>query len=201
MRAAAPQPVFVSTTYDRALERAFADEGEDVDVVSYLAVGRDRGKFLHRPSDGEPRVIDLPNAYADLPLGERPVLLRVHGGVDPNGRLRESFVVSEDDYIGYLSPGEHGRCAPGHARRQAPPQPLPLPRVRRAGVEPAGVPAPCLRRGESAYRSWAVQQERKAGERDFWRHRGIDLFDAPLAPYLDRLLERLEAQPIAEAIA
>ena len=161
----------------------------------YLALGRDRGKFLHLPSDGEPRVIDLPNAYSDLPLGTRPVLLKVHGGVDPDGRLRESFVVSEDDYIGYLSPGGRWRRPAGHARREAPPQPFPLPRLRRARLEPARLPPPRLRRGEPRLpvvgRAAGAERSR---ERDFWRHRGIDLFDAPLGPYLDRLVDRLAAR-------
>jgi DNA-binding SARP family transcriptional activator len=197
----APMPVFVSTTYDCALERAFADEDEELDVVSYLALGRDRGKFLHHPSDGDPRVIDLPNAYAELPLGERPVVLKVHGGVDPNGGHRESFVVSEDDYIGYLSPGDAGGVLPVTLAAK----------LRRSHFIflGYGVLAWNLRVflhrvfGEEspAYRSWAVQPDGKAAERDFWRHRGIDLFDAPLGPYLDRLLVRLAAEPAAEVVA
>ena len=37
----------VTTHYDQTLERAFAEAGEEVDVVCYVAAGRDRGKFLH----------------------------------------------------------------------------------------------------------------------------------------------------------
>ena len=36
-----------TTHYDQTLERAFAEAGEEVDVVCYVAAGRDRGKFLH----------------------------------------------------------------------------------------------------------------------------------------------------------
>jgi DNA-binding SARP family transcriptional activator len=198
----APPPVLVSTTYDRTVERAFADADEPLDVVSYLAVGRDRGKFLHVPADGEPHVIDLPNAYAELPLDSRTILLKVHGQVDLDGRGRESFVVSEDDYIGYLSPGDAG------------------------GVLPVTLAAKLCRShflflgygvlewnlrvflhrvfGEEspAYRSWAVQPQPRGGERDFWRHRGIDLFDAPLDSYLERLAGRVTATaPALEVLA
>jgi hypothetical protein len=163
-------------------------------------MGRQRGKFLHAPVDGTPRVIDLPNAYAELPLGERPLLLKVHGGVDPEG-LRESFVVSEDDYIGYLSPGDAGGELPVTLAAK----------LRRSHFLflGYGVLAWNLRVflhrifGEEtpAYRSWAVQPRGQAGERDFWRHRGIDLFDAQLGTYLDRLVERLVDEPVAEAVA
>ncbi|HSC91645.1 MAG TPA: BTAD domain-containing putative transcriptional regulator [Gaiellaceae bacterium] len=197
----AAQPVLVSTTYDRALERAFADEGEELDVVSYLALGRHRGKFLHVPADGQPVVIDLPNAYAELPLGRRTVLLKVHGGVDPDGHLGESFVVSEDDYIGYLSPGDAGGELPVTLAAK----------LRRSHFLflGYGVLAWNLRVflhrvfGEEspAYRSWAVQPKPQVAERDFWRHRGIDLYDAPLEAYLGRLAERLAREPVAEVVA
>ncbi|MGE5689439.1 MAG: BTAD domain-containing putative transcriptional regulator [Pseudomonadota bacterium] len=196
----APQPVLVSTTYDRALERAFADEGEPLDVVSYLAIGRHRGRFLHRPADAEPRVIELPNAYADIPLGERTVLLKVHGGVDPDG-VRESFVVSEDDYIGYLSPAEAGGELPVTLAAK----------LRRSHFLFLGYGLVAwnlrvfLHRvfGEEspAYRSWAVRPQPQVAERDFWRHRGIDLFDESLGAYVSRLLERLADQPDTEAVA
>ena len=197
----APQPVIVSTTYDRALERAFAEADEPLDVVSYLALGRDRGKFLHVPADGEPRVIDVPNSYAELPLGNRPVLLKVHGQVDPEGRARESFVVSEDDYIGYLSPGDAGGVLPVTLAAK----------LRRSHFLFLGYGLLAwnlrvfLHRifGEDSptYRSWAVQPELLAGERDFWRHRGVDLFVAPLDGYLERLDTRLSQSAHAEAVA
>ena len=38
----------VTTGYDRALERAFEDAGEEVDVVLVRRRGADRGKFVHR---------------------------------------------------------------------------------------------------------------------------------------------------------
>src|SRR5919198_985762 len=42
-----PHQLIVTTSYDLALERAFLDAGEEFDVVSYLAAGRNRGKFCH----------------------------------------------------------------------------------------------------------------------------------------------------------
>jgi DNA-binding SARP family transcriptional activator len=43
----APHQLLVTTSYDLALERAFLDAGEEFDVVSYLAAGKNRGKFCH----------------------------------------------------------------------------------------------------------------------------------------------------------
>ena len=44
----APHQLIVTTSYDLALERAFLDAGEEFDVVSYLAAGRNRGQVLPR---------------------------------------------------------------------------------------------------------------------------------------------------------
>jgi hypothetical protein len=95
--------LIVTTNYDDALERAFRDEGEPYDLVTYINdVEVDRGFFRHIPFDGEPSVIRKPNEYADLPLGRRTVIAKIHGAVD---RLTgaDSFVITEDDYVDYIT--------------------------------------------------------------------------------------------------
>ena len=83
-----------------------------MDVVSFVAIGPNRGKFVHRSPDGVETVVAVPNSYAEL-SAERPVILKVHGGVDPRpDRDRESFVVSEDDYIGYLAQSDLANVVP-----------------------------------------------------------------------------------------
>ena len=109
----AEHQLLVTTAYGSSLERAFEERGEDVDLVSFVAIGPNRGKFLHRAPDGAETVVAVPNSYAELSLAERPVILKVHGGVDPRpGRDRESFVVSEDDYIGYLAQSDLANVVP-----------------------------------------------------------------------------------------
>ena len=51
----APHQLIVTTSYDLALERAFLDAGEEFDVVSYIATGRDRGRFCHLDAEGRER--------------------------------------------------------------------------------------------------------------------------------------------------
>src|SRR5262249_46868861 len=100
----APGQLIVSANFDQALERALTEAGEAFDVVSYIALGRHRGKFLHVSADGTANVVDVPNTYADVAPEERTVILKIHGGVDPApDREWDSFVVSEDDYIDYLA--------------------------------------------------------------------------------------------------
>jgi DNA-binding SARP family transcriptional activator len=185
---AAPQPVIVTTNYDRALERAFAEADEAADVVSYVSLGRDRGRFLHRSATGAVRVITTPNAYADVPLDERPILLKIHGEVDLEpAREAESFVVSEDDYIAYLAESGLGGVLPVTVAA----------RLRRSHFLFLGYGLVdwsfrvFLQRlwpdEQPAYRSWAVQPGATNLEREFWRRRAVELVDAALDQQVARL--------------
>jgi SIR2-like domain len=196
----APAPLFVTTNYDRALERALMDAGEAPDVVSYVSLGRDRGKFLHRTADGRASVIDTPNAYADVPVEGRAVILKIHGEVE-HGPASEadSYVVSEDDHIAYLVETGIGGVLPVTLAA----------RLRRSHFLFLGYGLVdwsfrvFLHRlwpdEQPAYRSWAVQPDASSLERDFWRRRGVELVDLQLEEAVLRLREQLVAilQPAA----
>ena len=62
----ASHQLIVTTSFHELLEQAFRAEGCQFDVVSYLAVGRHQGKFLHATPDGESIVVDAPYAYTDV---------------------------------------------------------------------------------------------------------------------------------------
>src|SRR5262249_10901070 len=95
-----PLQTLITPSFDRTLERAFAEAGEEVDVLSYVALGRDRGKFVHRAPDGSTRAIDEPNVEVGLTTEERTLVLKIHGGAnDAAAGDGDSYVVSEDDYI------------------------------------------------------------------------------------------------------
>lgn len=185
-------PVIVTTGYGDALERAFEQAREDVDVVSFVATGPNRGKFVHHSPDSSETVIAVPNTYAELSLARRPVILKVHGGVDLDAqRGRESFVVSEDDYIGYLAQSELSNVLPvtlaaklrrSHLLFIAYPVVEWSLRVflhRVFGDEPI------------SYRSWAVLPGAQTIQHEFWRQRGVDLYDVELEDFVDGLERRL----------
>ncbi len=99
--------LIITTNYDEALERAFEERGEPYDLVWYEAKekGQLRGKFLHRPPGGKPIPVVRANKYAALSRQERTVILKLHGAVhrDP---AWDSYVITEDSYIDYLSQGD-----------------------------------------------------------------------------------------------
>jgi DNA-binding SARP family transcriptional activator len=187
----APGQLIVTTAYDHALERAFVDAGVEVDVVSYIAVGRDRGRFRHISPDGTTAVIELPNEYGDLSLAERTVILKIHGQVDRRPeRDWESFVVSEDDYIDYLAQTDIASVVPVTLAA----------RLRRSHYLFLGyalhewnlrVFLHRIWRDDVRYRSWAVQPAPSPLEREFWRQQGVSMFDLSLDEYGAGLLERV----------
>jgi DNA-binding SARP family transcriptional activator len=190
-----PHQLLVTTGYDLRLEQALLDAGEEFDVVSYLPRGRDRGRFCHRDPSGETRVIELPNTYVtELSLERRTIVLKLHGGGD------DGYVVTEDDYIGYLTSGDVASAVPvalaaklrrshflflGYGMRE---WSLRLVLDRMCAGEPLG------------YHSWAIVPEVRPLERQFWRARDVDLLELSLDDYADALARYVGARP-AEATA
>lgn len=184
-----PHQLIVSTSYDLALERAFLDAGEEFDVVSYVAEGRNRGKFCHIDPGGHGTLIERPNEYAsELSLDRRTVILKLHGQVDRTSeRAWESFVVTEDHYIEYLARAEVSSVIPvGLAAKLRRSHflflgyslvdwNLRLLLYRLWGDQPLG------------YRSWAVDDEPHPFELEFWRKHGVDVLDLPLERCIDAL--------------
>jgi DNA-binding SARP family transcriptional activator len=192
----------ITTSYDTTLERAFADAGEELDVISYVALGRDRGKFLHVAADGSARVIDEPNVEVGLTTDDRTLVLKIHGGASEaaNGE-GDSFVVSEDDYIDFLAHTQLSALLPvGVAARLSRSHFLFLGydlddwslRVflrRLWGNERVG------------YRSWAVGRATDPLSAAYWSQCGVEAFDLPLDEYVDGLRRQLEAEAAGEAVA
>jgi len=191
----APHQLIVTTNYDLALERAFEEAEEELDVVAYVATGQHRGRFWHRPPDGPPRPIDVPNTYAaELDLERRTILLKLHGAVDPlPEREWESFVITEDDYIDYLGRSELTAVVPVALAAK----------LRRShflflGYEMADWNLRLILNriwGERpvAYRSWAVQQAPSPLAQAFWRRFDVAALDVDPQSYVELLERRLEA--------
>ena len=81
-------------------------------MVWYIADGEHRGSFWHRPPDGEPRLIERPKLYDGLALEERAAIVKIHGAVDRAQPDRDSYVITEDHYIDYLTKTEVGQLLP-----------------------------------------------------------------------------------------
>ena len=106
-----PQLLAVTTNYDDLVEKALADEGLAYDLVWYEAKqnSAERGKFWHLAPGREPAVVEVGNAYVGLPMSlERQVVLKLHGCLNRQSAdaTDDSYVITEDSYIGYLAMGD-----------------------------------------------------------------------------------------------
>jgi len=187
----------VTTNYDDLMERAFQDASEPFDLVTYLAEGDDRGKFVHRFPDGNERIITVPNEYADVAPDKRTVILKVHGTVDRSNKDRDSFVITEDHYIDYLTRTDVSKLIPVGLTGK----------LKHTNFLFLGYSLcdwnlrAILHRiwGEQKlnYESWAIQLKPSLIDKKSWSKRGVDIIDVSLSAYVSRLKERIQALPRA----
>ena len=186
-------PLIVTTNFDDLLERAFQARNEPCDLIVYLAEGMHHGKFWHRSPEGESRFIDKPNEYGGQLLKQRPVILKIHGAVDRNAPERDSFVITEDHYINFLTRTDISNLVPvtlaaklrkshflflGHSLRD---WSLRIVLHRIWGEQKLN------------YQSWAIQASPHELDQRFWKQREVDIIDAPLEEYIAELRARLQA--------
>jgi len=189
--------LIVTTNYDDLMERAFEAVGEPFDVVSYVAEGEQRGKFLHWPPDGEARLIERPNEYHGLSLDQRPVILKIHGAVDRVTAEWDSFVITEDHYIDYLTRTDISNLVPVTL----------VAKLKRSHFLFLGYSLRdwnlrvILHRiwGEQklSWKSWAIQLHPDPMEEEFWDKRGVAILNVRLEDYVAALTEQVQALPRA----
>jgi SIR2-like domain len=206
--------LLVTTNYDTALERAFDAVHEPYDLAVFVGSGDYKGRFVHVPwwdpdEDGA-RPILVPNEYVDFPIDEdgtleRSVIVKLHGGaVDlRNGaaHVGGDFVITEDDYIGYLTQGPVESLIPLQI----------LSKLRESHFLFLGYRVRdwtlrvFLQRIWSDQplqaRSWAVDPEPDVVERELWEELGVDVVEAPLAPFTAEVARELEGPDDARATA
>jgi hypothetical protein len=184
--------LIVTTNYDDALEQAFDAVGEPFDLVTYLAKGPDRGRFMHRTPDGDARVIDEPNRYRELSLERRTVILKIHGAVDRRDADGDSYVITEDHYIEYLAQTDIANIIPavlmavmneshflflGYSLRD---WNLRVILHRIWGRQPF----------EEKFTSWAIRKDPTRLEQRLWRSRNVEILDLDLAEYVEALRDQ-----------
>jgi hypothetical protein len=185
----------VTTTYDTSLERAFDLVHEPYDLVVFVAGGDHRGRFVHvpwwDPENGGPKPIVRPNEYLGLPIEEdgdltRTVILKLNGGladIGPGWELRDNFVVTEDDLIGYLADGPVADVVPVQILEKVRDSHFLFLGYSMRGWGPRVFPRRLLGERLEA-RSWAVGSGIDDVERELWEDFGVDVVEEPLASYV-----------------
>jgi hypothetical protein len=185
--------LILTTNYDDALERAFAEAGEEYDLVSYIVDGETRGKFLHRPPGEEPVVIDKPNEYGSLSLEQRTVILKVHGAVDRDDRDRDSYVITEDNYIDYLTRIDISSLLPVTLAAKLRQSHILFLGYSMQDWNLRAIFHRIWAERKRGYKSWAIQLDPEPIEQAFWQKRGVDILNIRLEDYVAQVERAAQA--------
>lgn len=158
------------------------------------------------PPRVDSQLISKPNEYASLSLDQRPVILKIHGAVDritpqEDGEDRlDSFVITEDDYIDYLTRTDLSALVPKKLEAK----------LRRSNFLFLGYSLRdwnlrvILRRiwGEQKlkFNSWAIQLDPEDLDQIFWMRRDVQIINKPLNEYIRELIDRLHANSYISAL-
>ncbi len=188
-----PAQLIVTTNYDDLMERALRAAGVEYDLVRYVAQGRNSGLFVHDPPEGEEVIITTPNTYTAVDPERRTVVLKIHGTVDRDNRHDDSYVITEDHYIKYLTRTNPSELFPVNV----------LTKLVNSnflflgyGMRDWNLRVILHRileeRGELDWRSWAVQDAVDELDEELWDTRGVELHEHRLADYVVGLRAALE---------
>lgn len=179
-----PHQLIVTTNYDDVLERAFRAEGEPFDLFVYIAQGEHRGRVVHEPYDGEPVVITRPNLAVDV-ASDRTAILKIHGAIDRDDALRDSWVITEEHYVEYLTQTDISTWMPVALSS----------RLQESNLECLGYSLrdwnlrAILRRlrkdRSEGWKWWAVQLDSGELDRWVWTKHDLEILDARLEDYVD----------------
>lgn len=192
-----PRLLIVTTNYDDAMEQALSDAGVVFDVVSYMSHGKHRGRFVHwQPGAPAPIPITKPNTYTRLSLGDRAVVLKIHGAVARSNPEWESFVITEDDYIDYLTRTKVESLIPMELLTALRTRSLFFMGYRLEDWNLRVIFQRIWQEQELTYGSWAVQRECNPIDQLFWESHRVKIIESDLVEYLECLRYGLFGTPV-----
>ncbi len=194
-----PRQVILTTNYDDALERAFDEAGEPYDLIWYEAQSErpDCGRFIH-DHDASPVPILLPNQYVELDPDERTVIVKLHGAMVRADPSRDSYVITEDDYIRYLTRSDIATQLPAVLRQRITERHLLFLGYSMRDWNLRVVLERLAGSGVMANQSWSVQREPSTAasteiELTLWGDRDVDLMFIELDEYVRKLRQQLDS--------
>jgi hypothetical protein len=184
----------LTTNFDTALERALRDAGEEFHLAIYMAGS---GHFVHVKPDGTQQEIFQPNGYSDFPIEDDlrlsgTLIVKVHGAIgerEPGFNDAENYVITEDNYIDYLSGSAVEQIVPVQILQK-----LKASHCVFLGYDIADWSLRVLLKrvwgSRIPAKSWAVQPDGGEFEEVLWRESGVELIQGSL----DAFVADLETQ-------
>jgi hypothetical protein len=175
----------VTTNYDDLMEQAFEDAGKPFDLVVHTTDRAMGDRLLWWPHGAaEPTLVRA--SKLDIDLASTPVIYKMHGGIDRTTADRDQYVITEDDYIEFLT---------RLTKRTAFPAIFAEPFEDRHflflgyGLRDWNLRVVLNRVQRNVHRgfeltSWAIDAHPSSLEQRFWQDRGVEVFEMTIAKFL-----------------
>jgi hypothetical protein len=179
--------LIITTNYDDLIERAFKEQGRPYDLVVHASEAQAGDQILWFAHGSNEAVEVSPNKL-DIDLQSVTVIYKMHGAVDRSDAERDQYVITEDDYVEFLSRMTRNRAIPaifaqlfqtrhflflGYSLRDWNFRVV-LNRIQDA-------------RRSSGLTSWGIQRRPSLMEQKFWQNRGVEVYDLGLEEFVREL--------------
>jgi len=194
--ASGPAPILIVTTnYDDLMERAFQQAGKPCDVVVHLTERESVLWWEH----GKAAPQELLAENLDIELDQVSVVYKMHGAIDRRKNCTGQYVITEDDYIEFLTRMTNSRVIPTIFAEPFQTRPF---LFLGYGLYDWNLRVILNRiqefRRHPKFRSWAIETLSKPLEKTLWEARGIKLYDGlTLAQFLAELQKQRGAGGMA----
>ncbi len=175
--------VIVTTNYDTLLEQAFIEAGKPYDLVVYPADNQEyaNGVLWWKQDEEEPRKLKS-NQFDIEDISGKTVIYKMHGSVRRAESKWDSFVITEEDYVRFLS--RMTNAVPAAFREYF---------SKRAflflgyGLRDWNMRVLLREVSVSEITSWAILQNPSILERKLWERRRVDIFDLSLEEFVSNM--------------
>jgi hypothetical protein len=190
----APQ-VIVTTNYDALIEQAFLAANRPYDLVVYPADRKDiANAVLWWPHGANEPHARAPNEL-DIDLTKTTVIYKMHGTIVRDGSEWDNFVITEEDYVEFLSRMTTNTAVPS----------LFYPFFRERSflflgyslrdwnlrVVLKNLSKYLSKRGDDELPSWAIQYKPSELDKRLWSRRNVSIFDQTIDEFVDKLRQRI----------
>ena len=184
-----PCPLIITTNYDDALERAFAEAGEQIDVVFYAAIHGQAGRFVHLRPDG--KRVAVPKTYRGFDLGSRTVIMKIHGAVDRHDEDGDSYVITEDHYIDYVARTNVYNLIPAALMARMSASHFIFLGYGMRDWNLRVILHHIWSQQVRSFKSWAIQKQPDPIDEKFWERHGVDIIDVSLETWVEGMSAQL----------
>jgi hypothetical protein len=175
----------VTTNYDSLIEQAFASANKPFDLVIHTTDATLGERIYHR-AHGDPTLNKVLPRKLLIDLSTRSVVYKIHGSCDAADPAKDQYVITEDDYIDFLSRMVKNTAIPAFCAEPFQRWPFLFIGYRLEDWNLRVVLnriSPTVRL-EQGIKSWAIERSPSALEERFWQTRGVNVYHKPIDDFV-----------------